>query len=66
MVNSQNNGDYSEALEYYKRVYYLKKIKLIEERLLKIWQLYMSNGEEDLSIETYEKALKKILNNHHV
>jgi len=42
---AQNNGDYSEALEYYK------------ESLQNMAIIYMSNGEEDLSIETYEKAL---------
>ena len=27
--------------------------------------IYMSNGEEDLSIETYQNALLRIQNSHH-
>ena len=55
---AQNNGDYSEALEYYKESLQLEENKLDRGETLKNMAIiYMSNGEEDLSIETYEKAL---------
>jgi len=55
---AQNNGDYSEALEYYKESLLLDQSKIDRGETLKNMAIiYMSNGEEDLSIETYEKAL---------
>ena len=55
---AQNNGDYSEALEYYKESLKLEENKIDRGETLKNMAIiYMSNGEEDLSIETYEKAL---------
>ena len=55
---AQNNGDYSEALEYYKESLLLEENKIDRGETLKNMAIiYMSNGEEDLSIETYEKAL---------
>ncbi len=55
---AQNNGDYSEALEYYKESLSLEENKIDRGETLKNMAIiYMSNGEEDLSIETYEKAL---------
>jgi len=55
---AQNNGDYSEALEYYKESLMLEENKIDRGETLKNMAIiYMSNGEEDLSIETYEKAL---------
>ena len=55
---AQNNGDYSEALGYYKESLLLEENKIDRGETLKNMAIiYMSNGEEDLSIETYEKAL---------
>jgi len=55
---AQNNGDYSEALEYYKESLLLEENKIDRGETLKNMAIiYMSNGEEDLAIETYEKAL---------
>ena len=55
---AQNNGDYSEALEYYKESLLLEENKIDRGETLKNMAIiYMSNGEEDRSIETYEKAL---------
>jgi len=55
---AQNNGDYSEALEYYNESLLLEENKIDRGEILKNMAIiYMSNGEEDLSIETYEKAL---------
>ena len=55
---AQNNGDYSEALEYYKESLKLEENKIDRGETLKNMAIiYMSNGEEDLSIETYQKAL---------
>jgi tetratricopeptide (TPR) repeat protein len=55
---AQNNGDYSEALEYYKESLLLEENKIDRGETLKNMAIiYMSNGEEDLSIETYQKAL---------
>ena len=55
---AQNNGDYSEALEYSKESLLLEENKIDRGETLKNMAIiYMSNGEEDLSIETYEKAL---------
>ena len=57
---AQNNGDYSEALEYYKESLLLEENKIDRGETLKNMAIiYMSNGEEDLSIETYEKALEE-------
>jgi len=57
---SQNNWDYSEALEYYKESLLLEENKIDRGETLKNMAIiYMSNGEEDLSIETYEKALEE-------
>jgi len=55
---AQNNGDYSEALEYYKESLLLEENKIDRGETLKNMAIiYMSNGEEDLSIETYDNAL---------
>jgi len=57
---AQNNGDYSEALEYYKESLLLEENKIDRGETLKNMAIiYMSNGDEDLSIETYEKALEE-------
>ena len=55
---AQNDGDYSEALEYYEESLKLEDNQVDRGETLKNMAIiYMSNGEEDLSIETYEKAL---------
>ena len=55
---AQNNGEYSEALAYYKESLLLEENKIDRGETLKnIAIIYMSNGEEDLSIETYETAI---------
>ena len=55
---AQNNGDYSEALEYYQESLLLEENKIDRGETLKNMAIiYMSNGEEELSIETYQKAL---------
>ena len=57
---AQNNGDYSEALEYYKESLTLEENKIDRGETLKNMAIiYMSNGEEDLSIETYQQALNE-------
>ena len=55
---AQNDGDYSEALEYYEESLKLEDNQVDRGETLKNMAIiYMSNGEEDLAIETYEKAL---------
>ena len=55
---AQNNGDYSEALEYYQESLKLEESKIDRGETLKNMAIiYMSNGEEDLAIETYQRAL---------
>ena len=57
---AQNNGDYSEALEYYNESLLLEENKIDRGETLKNMAIiYMSNGKEDLSIETYQKALNE-------
>ena len=55
---AQNNGDYSEALEYYQESLLLEESPIDRGETLKNMAIiYMSNGDEDLAIETYKKAL---------
>ena len=55
---AQNNGDYSEALEYYQESLLLEESPIDRGEILKNMAIiYMSNGDEDLAIETYKKAL---------
>ena len=57
---AQNNGDYSEALDYYNESLLLEENKIDRGETLKNMAIiYMSNGEEDRSIETYQKALEE-------
>ncbi len=57
---AQNNGDYSEALEYYEESLKLEENPIDRGETLKnIAIIYMSNGKEDLAIETYQKALEE-------
>ena len=55
---AQNNGDYSEALENYQESLLLEESPIDRGETLKNMAIiYMSNGDEDLAIETYKKAL---------
>ena len=55
---AQNNGDYSEALEYYQESLLLEESPIDRGETLKNMAIiYMSNGDEDLAVETYKKAL---------
>jgi tetratricopeptide (TPR) repeat protein len=59
-LSCQNSGDYAEALENYE-----ESLKLEEncfdrsETLKNMAIIYMSNGDEDLALVTYEKALEE-------
>ena len=55
---AQNNGDYSEALECYQESLLLEESPIDRGETLKNMAIiYMSNGDEDLAVETYKKAL---------
>ena len=55
---AQNDGDYSEALEYYEESLKLEDNQVDRGETLKNMAIiYMSNGDEDLAVETYKKAL---------
>ena len=57
---AQNNGDYSEALEYYKESLKLEENKIDRGETLKNMAIiYMSNGDEDKALATYIKALEE-------
>ena len=55
---AQNNGDYSEALENYEESLKLEENAVDRGETLKNMAIiYMSNGDEELALETYVKAL---------
>ena len=55
---AQNNGDYSEALDYYNESLLLEENKIDRGETLKNMAIiYMSNGDEERAINTYKKAL---------
>ena len=57
-LSAQNDGDYSEALEYYEESLKLEDNAIDRGETLKNMAIiYMSNGEEDRALETYIKAL---------
>ena len=57
-LSAQNDGDYSEALENYEESLRLEENAIDRGETLKNMAIiYMSNGEEELAIETYQKAL---------
>ncbi len=57
---AQNNGDYSEALECYQESLSLEDNPIDRGVTLKNMAIiYMSNGDEELAIETYKKALNQ-------
>ena len=55
---AQNDGDYSEALENYEESLRLEENAIDRGETLKNMAIiYMSNGDEDKALETYQKAL---------
>ncbi len=59
-LNAQDSGDYSEALQCYEESLTLEMNSVDRGETLKNMAIiYMSNGEEDRALETYEKALKE-------
>ncbi len=57
---AQNNGDYSEALENYEESLNLEENSVDRGETLKNMAIiYMSNGDEELALETYTKALQE-------
>ena len=57
-LSAQNDGDYAEALENYEESLKLEDNPVDRGETLKNMAIiYMSNGEEDRAIETYQQAL---------
>ncbi len=57
---AQNDGDYSEALENYEESLKFEENAVDRGETLKNMAIiYMSNGKEDLALETYRKALEE-------
>ena len=57
-LSAQNDGDYAEALENYEESLKLEENPVDRGETLKNMAIiYMSNGEEDRAIETYQQAL---------
>ena len=57
-LSAQNDGDYAEALENYDEALKLETDPTDRGETLKNMAIiYMSNGEEERAIETYQKAL---------
>jgi tetratricopeptide (TPR) repeat protein len=57
-LSAQNDGDYAEALENYEESLKLEENAIDRGETLKnIAIIYMSNGEEERALETYQKAL---------
>ncbi len=55
---AQNNGDYSEALENYEESLKLEENAIDRGETLKNMAIiYMSNGDEEKALNTYQKAL---------
>ncbi len=59
-LSAQNDGDYSEALENYEESLRLEENPIDRSETLKNMAIiYMSNGDEDLALETYMKSLSE-------
>ena len=57
---AQNNGDYSEALENYEESLKLEENAIDRGETLKNMAIiYMSNGDEERALTTYQKALEE-------
>ncbi len=55
---AQNDGDYSEALDYYEESLKLEDNQVDRGETLKNMAIiYMSNGDEERALNTYKKAL---------
>ena len=52
---AQNNGDYSEALEYYKESLLLEENKIDSETLKNMAIIYMSNGRRICLLKLMKK-----------
>ena len=58
-LSAQNDGDYAAALENYEESLKLEENAIDRGETLKnIAIIYMSNGEEERALETYQKALE--------
>ena len=59
-LSAQDRGDYSEALECYEESLKLE-INAVDrsETLKNMAIIYMSNGDEDLALDIYKKALEE-------
>jgi len=58
-LSAQDCGDYSEALECYEESLNLEQNSVDRSETLKNMAIiYMSNGDEELALETYNKALE--------
>lgn len=59
-LSAQNEGDYAEALENYEESLKLEENAIDRSETLKNMAIiYMSNGEEDRAIKTYQLALEE-------
>ena len=59
-LSAQNDGDYAEALENYEEALKLEENSTDRSETLKNMAIiYMSNGEEERAIETYQQALEE-------
>ena len=59
-LSAQDRGDYSEALECYAESLNLETNSVDRSETLKNMAIiYMSNGDEDLALETYMKSLEE-------
>ena len=57
-LNAQDSGDYSEALECYEESLKLEMNAVDRSETLKNMAIiYMSNGDEDRALDTYQKSL---------
>ncbi len=57
---AQNDGDYSEALEYYEESLKLEDNQVDRGETLKNMAIiYMSNGDEERALNTYKQALEQ-------
>ena len=60
-LNAQDSGDYSEALECYEESLKLEMNAVDRSETLKNMAIiYMSNGDEDRALDTYQKSLDDI------
>ena len=59
-LSAQNDGDYSEALENYEESLKLEDNAVDRSETLKNMAIiYMSNGDEDRALDTYQRSLEE-------